>query len=134
MDEKDVRDAVRNKNIPPVVVNEDFAYMATACPSYPYDLIDKVQHGQDSSGNAFILVMTPCPTGWMFAPDKTLEIGRQAVLTGYFPLFEVDGGKIQLTVQPKNRKPKTSTPSDKRGDGRKPQNRKPKTAAPGDKN
>jgi pyruvate ferredoxin oxidoreductase beta subunit len=103
--EKDVRDAVRNKNIPPVVANEDFAYVATACPSYPYDLIDKVQHGQDSSGNAFILVMTPCPTGWMFAPDKTLEIGRQAVLTGYFPLFEVDGGKIQLTVQPKNRKP-----------------------------
>ena len=103
--EKDVRDAVQQKNIPSLVVKEDFVYMATACPSYPFDLIEKVQSGLKSSGNAFILVMTPCPTGWMFAPNKTLEMGRQSVLTGYFPLFEVNGGKIRLTVQPKKRKP-----------------------------
>ena len=32
--------------------------MATACPSYPFDLIEKVQSGLKSPGNAFILVMT----------------------------------------------------------------------------
>ncbi len=102
--ENDVRQAVQQKNIPSLVVKEEFVYLATACPSYPFDLIEKVESGLKSSGNAFILVMTPCPTGWMFAPNKTLEMGRQAVLTGYFPLFEVNGGKIGLTVQPKNRK------------------------------
>ena len=103
--EKDVRDAVRNKNIPPVVANEDFAYVATACPSYQSDLIDKVRRGLDSSGNAFILVLTPCPTGWMFTPNKSLEMGCQAVLTGYFPLFEVNEDIVRLTVQPKNLQP-----------------------------
>jgi len=84
---------------------EDYAYIATACPSYPFDLIEKVKNGLECSGNAFILVMTPCPTGWIFASNKTLDIGRRAVLTGYFPLYEVDKGKIRLTVNPKNRKP-----------------------------
>jgi len=103
--EKDVRAAVRQKNIPTVMEKENFSYTATACPSYPFDLIEKVKKGLECSGNAFILVMTPCPTGWMFASNKTLDIGRRAVLTGYFPLFEVSNGKTRLTVNPKNRKP-----------------------------
>jgi len=102
---KDVRAAIRGKNIPAVMAKEDFAYIATACPSYPFDLIDKVRQARECSGNAFILVMTPCPTGWMFAPNQTLTVGHRAVLTGYFPLFEVKDGRIRLTVQPKNRKP-----------------------------
>lgn len=103
--EKDIRDAVRQKNIPTVAVKEDFAYLATACPSYPFDLITKVRSGLDCPGNAFVLVMTPCPTGWIFAPGQTLNMGRRAVLTGYFPLFEVKNGRTVLTVHPKNRKP-----------------------------
>ena len=84
---------------------EDYAYIATACPSYPFDLIEKVKKGLACSGNAFILVMTPCPTGWIFSSSKTLDMGRRAVLSGYFPLFEVDNNKTRLTVNPKNRKP-----------------------------
>jgi pyruvate ferredoxin oxidoreductase beta subunit len=103
--EKDVREAVRQKNIPFVMENGDFSYMATACPSHQSDLIEKVRRGIDSSGNAFILVLTPCPTGWMFASDKSLDMGRHAVTTGYFPLFEVNNGEIRLTVQTKDRKP-----------------------------
>lgn len=102
---KEVRTAMRGKNIPAVMAKEDFAYIATACPSYPFDLIDKVRQARDCSANAFILIMTPCPTGWMFAPDQTLTVGHHAVLSGYFPLFEVTDGNIRLTVQPKNRKP-----------------------------
>ncbi len=102
---QDVRAAMREKNIPPVMAKEDFAYIATACPSYPFDLIEKVRQARECSGNAFILVMTPCPTGWMFASNQTLTVGRRAVLTGYFPLFEVKDGKIRLTVKTKKRKP-----------------------------
>lgn len=103
--EEDVRAAVRRKNLPEVMVKEDFSYIATACPSYSFDLIDKVKKGVACSGNAFILVMTPCPTGWIFNSAKTLDVGRLAVLSGYFPLFEVENSRIRLTVNPKNRKP-----------------------------
>ncbi len=103
--ENDVRAAVRQKNIPAVMAKEDFSYIATACPSYPFDLIEKVRKGLECSGNAFILVLTPCPTGWMFASNKTLDIGRRAVLTGYFPLYEVNKGEIRLTVNLKKLKP-----------------------------
>ena len=103
--DKDVRAAVRRKNIPEVMEKEDYSYIATACPSYPFDLIEKVKKGSACPGNAFILVMTPCPTGWMFASNKTLDVGRRAVLSGYFPLFEVENSRIRLTVNPKKRKP-----------------------------
>jgi len=103
--EKDVRDAVRRKNLPEVMVKEDFSYSATACPSYPFDLIEKVKTAVACSGNAFILVMTPCPTGWIFNSGKTLDMGRRAVLSGYFPLFEVANNKTRLTVDLKKRKP-----------------------------
>ncbi len=103
--EADVRDAVRRKNLPGVMIKEDFTYIATACPSYSFDLIDKVKKGAACSGNAFILVMTPCPTGWIFNSAKTLDMGRRAVLSGYFPLFEVENSRIRLTVNPKKRKP-----------------------------
>jgi len=101
----DVRAAVREKNIPAVLATEDFAYIATACPSYSFDLIDKVKKGVARSGNAFILVMTPCPTGWIFNSAKALDVGRRAVLSGYFPLFEVENSSIRLTVNQKKRKP-----------------------------
>lgn len=103
--EKDVRDAVRRKNLPELMVKEDFSYIATACPSHPFDLIEKVKKGAACSGNAFILVMTPCPTGWIFNSGKSLDMGRRAVVSGYFPLFEVDNNKTRLTVDPKKRKP-----------------------------
>lgn len=102
---KDIRAAVRQKNIPKLMVKEDFTYSATACPSYPFDLINKIKKGISCSGNAFILIMTPCPNGWMFPSNKSLNVGRRAVLTGYFPLFEVNQNKIRLTINPKNRKP-----------------------------
>jgi len=103
--ENDVRTAVRRKNIPAVVTKENFSYVATACPSYPFDLIKKVRRGMDSPGNAFILVMTPCPTGWIFASNQTVNVGRRAVASGYFPLFETEDSRIRLTVKPKTRKP-----------------------------
>ncbi len=40
-----------------------------------------------------------CPTGWRSASEKTIQLGRLAVETGMFPLYEVEDGKYKMTVE-----------------------------------
>jgi len=96
--EADIRLLIHEKNSPPCS-DDTFSYIATACPSFPFDLIEKVRKGLSCNGNAFILVLAPCPTGWIFPPRFTKQVGRAAVQTGYFPLYEKTQGKLQITQQ-----------------------------------
>jgi pyruvate ferredoxin oxidoreductase beta subunit len=86
------------KNMPEIAVAHRIPYVATACPSYPFDLIDKVKRGVETEGPAYLHVFSVCPTGWRCTPNLTIEIGRLAVETGVFPLFEVVNGEYRLTV------------------------------------
>ena len=84
------------KNVPAIVAAHDIPYVATACPSYPFDLMDKVAKGAATPGPAYIHILSPCPTGWRFATDLTVRLGRLAVETGTFPLYEVENGTYRL--------------------------------------
>ena len=88
---------IQNKNIPSQVRESDLAYIATSCPSFPLDLMEKIKKGLRVSGTAFISVLTPCPTAWLFKPDQTAHLGFLAVNTGFYPLFEVEAGKLSIT-------------------------------------
>ncbi len=84
------------KNVPAIAAAHDIPYVATACPSYPFDLMDKVAKGAATPGPAYIHILSPCPTGWRFATDLTVRLGRLAVETGTFPLYEVENGTYRL--------------------------------------
>ena len=84
------------KNVPAIAAAHDIPYVATACPSYPFDLMDKVAKGAATPGPAYIQILSPCPTGWRFATDLTIKVGRLAVETGTFPLYEVENGTYRL--------------------------------------
>jgi pyruvate ferredoxin oxidoreductase beta subunit len=103
--DKDIARVIQEKQIPAVVGEAGFPYMATACPSFTSDLIEKVRKGLESPGSAFILVLTPCPTGWIFAPENTIKVGLKAVQTGYFPLYEIQQGTLRVTERLKKRLP-----------------------------
>ena len=86
------------KNVPAIVAAHDVPYVATACPSYPFDLMAKVARGVAVRGPAYVHILSVCPTGWRFTPDLTIRIGRLAVETGMFPLYEVEDGKYKLSI------------------------------------
>jgi len=94
---EDIRAFIQNKGIPPLVRENDLAYVATSCPSFPLDLMEKIKKGLQVSGTAFISILTPCPTSWLFNPDQTVRLGILAVNTGFYPLFEVEKGRIKIT-------------------------------------
>ncbi len=87
------------KDLMAIAVAHGIPYAATACPSYPYDLMNKTRRALDVEGPAFLHVLTPCPTGWRFDISSGIEMGKLAVLTGLWPLYEVVDGKTKLTVQ-----------------------------------
>ena len=85
------------KNLPAIVAAHDVPYVATACPSYPFDLMEKVRKGLDTPGPAYVHILSVCPTGWRSLPDLSVRIGRLAVETGIFPLYEVENGQYRLS-------------------------------------
>jgi pyruvate ferredoxin oxidoreductase beta subunit len=93
------------KDLVAIAVAHEIPYAATACPSYPFDLMNKVRRALDVQGPALLHVLTPCPTGWRFDIDKGIDMGKVAVMTGLWPLYEVVDGVTRLTVQVPRREP-----------------------------
>jgi pyruvate ferredoxin oxidoreductase beta subunit/oxalate oxidoreductase subunit beta len=79
-------------------------YVATACVSYPVDLVNKVRKALNSGRPSLVQLLTPCPKGWAFPPEETVEIGRIAVNTGMWVLWEYENGHFHLTTKPNPRK------------------------------
>jgi len=93
------------KNLPAIAAAHDIPYVATACPAYHRDLMNKVKKGMDVKGPAYIQILSPCPTGWRCPTDNAIEVGRMAVQCGMFPLYEVENGKYNITIKPETLKP-----------------------------
>jgi pyruvate ferredoxin oxidoreductase beta subunit len=93
------------KNMPAIAAAHNIPYVATACPSYPIDLIQKVKKAADIEGAAYIHILSVCPTGWRSAPELSIKLGRLAVETGIFPLYEVERGQYRLNIDFPNLKP-----------------------------
>ncbi|MFH1002647.1 MAG: pyruvate synthase subunit PorB [Chloroflexota bacterium] len=95
------------KNMPAIAVAHNIPYVATACPSYPFDLIAKVKKAVATPGPAYVHILSVCPTGWRSPTNLGIRLGKLAVETGIFPLYEVTSGQYQMTVSPAKLKPVT---------------------------
>lgn len=87
------------KNMPEIAVAHNVPYVATACSSYPFDLMEKIQKAARMEGPAYVHILSICPTGWRVPPDRAIWIGRLAVESRVFPLYEVVYGKYRMTVE-----------------------------------
>jgi pyruvate ferredoxin oxidoreductase beta subunit len=93
------------KNMPAICAAHNIPYVATASPSYPFDLMDKVKKALAVKGPAYLHILSVCPTGWRCATDIAVSIGRMAVETAVFPLYEIENGQYKLNVNPSRIRP-----------------------------
>ena len=99
------------KNMPRILEAHGIPYVATAISSYPLDLYDKFKNAMKIKGPKYIHILAPCPPGWGYNPKDSIQIGKLAVQTGFWPLYEVIEGKFVLSknsskyLDPKKRKP-----------------------------
>jgi len=80
-------------------------YVATVIGSEPLDLARKIETARNLKGPRLIIALAPCPTGWDYDPQQTVEIGKLAVKTGAWPLKEYIDGEIIHTKIPSQRVP-----------------------------
>jgi pyruvate ferredoxin oxidoreductase beta subunit len=93
------------KNVTMIAAAHNIPYVATANPSYPFDLAEKVKKAAKVKGPAYLHVYSACPTGWRLDPKLAIKIGRLAVQTGAFPLYEIENGKLTINVKTPNLRP-----------------------------
>ncbi|MBA4423787.1 MAG: pyruvate ferredoxin oxidoreductase [Syntrophus sp. (in: bacteria)] len=97
---------VWKKNLAEIMVAHNVPYVATACQSYPIDFMNKVKKARKVKGPSYIHCFVTCPTGWRSPSETCIKLGRLALETGIFPLYEVEDGKYRLTVEvPEKRRP-----------------------------
>lgn len=72
-------------------------YMASASPAYPMDLYDKVAKAKTIHGTRYIQINIPCAPGWGFPTDDLVKLGKLAVDTAIWVLFEIEDGLFRLT-------------------------------------
>ncbi|MDK2789679.1 MAG: pyruvate ferredoxin oxidoreductase beta subunit [Methanothermococcus sp.] len=93
------------KDMPMIMAAHGIPYVATACLSYPEDFMKKVKKACEIEGPAYIQILQPCTTGWRYNAEDTVEIGRLAVKTGLWPLYEIENGEFRVTYKPAKRVP-----------------------------
>jgi pyruvate ferredoxin oxidoreductase beta subunit len=99
------------KNMAKIMEAHGIPYVATAISSYPLDIYDKFKNAKGIYGPKYLHILAPCPPGWGYNPKDSIEIGRLAVQTGFWPLYEVINGKFILSkdskrfLDPTKRKP-----------------------------
>lgn len=98
--------AERKKDLPRIMAAHDVPYLATLSFAHPQDFFAKVEKARDMEpGFKYFHIHSPCPTGWRFGEDKTIEVARAAVESGLWILYELDQGRFRLTHRPAKRIP-----------------------------
>jgi len=89
------------KNILGIMAAHRIPYAASISIAHPEDAQRKMRRAFDEKGFRFLLMITPCPTGWKSDPAMGIELVRLAVRSGLFPVVEVEQGtRWSLNVEP----------------------------------
>lgn len=89
------------KNILGIMAAHRIPYAATVSLADPEDALRKMRRSLAEEGFRFLLILTPCPTGWKSEPALGIELVRLAVRSGLFPVLEVEQGtRWTLNIEP----------------------------------
>ncbi len=91
----------RKKDIMGIMVAHRIPYAATLSVAHHEDFIRKIETARATQGFRFLLIHSPCPTGWKSEADESVDLIRYAVGCGLFPLYEVyDGMRYRINAEP----------------------------------
>lgn len=85
-------EATPKKDMLAIMAAHGIPYAATASVAYPVDLLAKVRKAKETRGTRFLHILAPCPPGWKYPDEDSIELARLAVQTRIFPLVEVEWG------------------------------------------
>ena len=87
----------QRKNVAKIIAAHDIAYVASCSAAYPLDFYNKLMKAKTLTGIRYFHIHTPCPSGWGFEPRLAVKMGKLAVESGLYELYEFEGNKLTLT-------------------------------------
>ena len=91
----------RKKDMMAIMAAHRIPYAATLSLAHRDDFLRKVRTARKTDGFRFLLMLSPCPTGWKSEPEEGVDLIRRAVGCGLFPVYEVfDGIGYRINVRP----------------------------------
>lgn len=91
------------KDIMAIMAAHRISYAATLSIGHREDFLRKIRYARSAKGFRFLLMLSPCPTGWKSEPDQSTELVEIAVRSGLFPLYEIfDGTRYRINQRPDN--------------------------------
>ena len=91
------------KDMPQIMAAAGIPYVATVAESHPTDFIKKAAKAAAYAkdyGRAYVRALSACPLNWNDNPADEAKVIEAAVASCYFPLYEVEQGKTNLTFDP----------------------------------
>lgn len=91
------------KDVPMMMAMQNAAYVATLCPAYMDDFVAKVKKAAEiRDGLVYLHILNACPTGWGSKPEQSIRLGRAAVRSRYFLLYEYRNYEFTVSAPTKN--------------------------------
>ncbi len=91
------------KDVALILAQHEIPYIATVSVAYPNDIKKKIKKAKGINGFRYIHNVMPCPTGWRFDPAKSIEVIRKGVQTWALPLYQIEDGILNLSMNPKQK-------------------------------
>jgi pyruvate/2-oxoacid:ferredoxin oxidoreductase beta subunit len=89
------------KDVMAIMAAHRVPYAATLSIAHRDDFLRKIRVARRTPGFRFLLMLSPCPTGWKSDPSESIDLVLTAVRCGVFPLYEVfDGRRYRLNARP----------------------------------
>jgi pyruvate/2-oxoacid:ferredoxin oxidoreductase beta subunit len=89
------------KDVLSIMASHRIPYAASVSLAHPEDTMRKLRHALDARGFRFLHILSPCPTGWKSEPAEGIQLIRQAVESGLYPVIEiVDGTEYIINIEP----------------------------------
>lgn len=93
------------KNIVEISAAHRIPYAAQAAAHNVVDIYNKAKKALSADGPSFLAVLQPCTTNWKYDTALTMKYSKLAVETNFWPLYEIENGKVHINYKPKERKP-----------------------------
>ena len=87
----------QKKDVAAIVAAHKPAYVASCSASYPLDFHDKLLKAKRIKGFKYFHIHTPCPPGWGVEERMAIAVGKAAVDSGLYDLYEIEQGEFKLT-------------------------------------
>lgn len=98
--------AFHHKDTPQIMASTNIPYVFTATEAYPQDLVMKAAKAQwyaQHEGMVYGKLLITCPLNWKSEDRYGEKIVKAAVDSCFFPLYEVERGITNITVDPEAR-------------------------------